>query len=209
MGKYISDIKTALAAYQDMKNKSEQHLTEIRELYGEEAYNRESDRQKVKLQEARTRTETAILDAHKRGRAETEAWGKLDGSRLTDDTKLLDAGLVDVEEFEKLKERYQDNATMLLALKKYGEKRNAEKRQEYAEQDQRTPYMIPIPEPYNVRDIATLPDRLHNWDMAKAQAMEVLDMIDGTGNYSDDWNQVLGKSMSAELVETFGEGSGL
>ena len=202
MSKYIDDMKSALVTYKTAKQNAEKRLQEIRELYGDEAGQHESERQAKQLTAARERAEAAIREAYSEGVYLAEQWGKLDGARLTDDVKLLDAGLVDAEAFEALKTRHRDNATMLLALKKYGERMNAAAAQERAKTGE-----LPIAEPYNVRDITTGAEKVENWKRAKTQALGVLDMIDGKGAYSDPWTQALGNALGDETIEHFGEGA--
>jgi len=201
MSKYIDDMKSALVTYKTAKQNAEKRLQEIRELYGDEAGERESERQEKQLTSARERAEAAIREAYSEGVYLAEQWGKLDGTRLTDDVKLLDAGLVDVDAFETLKNRHRDNGTMMLALKKYGERMNAAAAQEAREKGD----FLAMTAPYNVRDIVTGADKVENWKRAKTQALGVLDMIDGKGAYSDPWTKTLGNALGDESIEHFGE----
>ena len=121
-------------------------------------------------------------------------------SRLTDDLKLFDAGIVTPEVFDQLKARYKDNATMLSALKAQGEKLNAAAAQAAKDRGE-----IPLASTYETRDIVTLDDKLKNWKTLKAQALDALDMIDGTGNYADPWTKTLGNVMGEEQINHFGE----
>lgn len=202
MSKYIDDMKRALQTYRDTKQKIDDSIKQVIDLYGEEAGNHERERQEKRIAEARATAESAIREAYSEGVYLAEQWGKLDGARLTDDVKLLDAGLVDVDAFETLKTRHRDNATMLLALKKYGERMNAAATQERAKTGD-----LPLAAPYNVRDITTGADKVENWNRAKKQALDVLDMIDGKGAYSDPWTQALGNALGDETIEHFGEGA--
>ena len=204
MNRYVENMKQALGNYQSAKSKAAQRLQEVKEYYGEEAAQRERERQAKQLQSARATAETAIGKAYSEGRYMTEQWAKPDGSRLTDDMKLFDAGLVTPEVFEQLKGRYSDNATMLSALKAQGERLNRE-----AAQANRDKGGLGLAEPYNVRDIQTGADKLKAWDGLKRQALGVLDMLDGAGAYSDPWMQAMGKHLGGETIEHFGEGSGV
>lgn len=204
MGRYIDDMKRALVTYRDAKQKAEQRLQEVRDYYGDEAAQREQERQEKQLKSARATAEAAIREAYSEGHYLAEQWAKPDGSRLTDDMKLFEAGLVTPEVFEQLKGRYSDNSTMLSALKAQGEKLNAA-----AAQADRDGGGLGMAEPYNVRDIVTGADKLKGWETARKQAFDTLDMIDGKGAYSDPWTQAIGKHLGAETIDHFGEGSGL
>ena len=204
MSKYIDNMKSALVTYKTAKQDAEKRLQEIRELYGDEAGQHESERQEKQLKNARATAEAAIREAYSEGHYLAEQWGKPNGSQLTDDLKLFDAGMVTPEVFETLKARYRDNATMSAALKAKGQQLNAAAAQEGKDKGD---FLSGMQEPYNVRDIMTAQDKLKYWDGLKAQALDVLDMIDGKGAYSDPWAQALGNALGDETIEHFGEGA--
>ena len=189
-----------------MTQKANQRLQEIKDYYGDEAAQREQERQEKQLKSARATAEAAIREAYSEGHYLAEQWAKPDGSRLTDDMKLFDAGLVTPEVFEQLKGRYSDNSTMLSALKAQGEKLNAAAAKEASDNGD---FMAGMRMPYNTRDIQTGADKLKSWDSMRKQALDTLDMIDGKGAFSDPWAQAVGRALGAETIEHFGEGSGL
>ena len=197
MSRYSDDMKRALMTYKDTKQKAEARYKEIKDLYGEEAGNREKERQSKQLATARASAEAAIREAYSEGHYLAEQWGKPDGSQLTDDLKLFDAGVVTPEVFDQLKAKYKDNATMSAALKAKGEKLNAEAAQKSKDFLSGTPYVV--------RDIETAQDKLKYWDGLKSKALDTLDMIDGTGQYKDPWNKALGAALGDATIEHFGE----
>ena len=201
MSKYAEDMKQALMTYRDTRQKAEARYNEIKDLYGEEAVQREKERQEKQIKAARATAEAAIREAYSEGHYLAEQWGKPDGSQLTDDLKLFDAGMVTPEVFDHLKDKYKNNATMSAALKAKGEKLNAEARKE----EQSKGNGFTMAEPYNTRDIETAEDKMKYWDGLKKQAMDMLDAIDGTGAYSDPWTQAVGRAMGAEVIDKFGE----
>lgn len=201
MSKYAEDMKQALMTYRDTKQKAEARYNEIKDLYGEEAVQREKERQEKQIKAARATAEAAIREAYSEGHYLAEQWGKPDGSQLTDDLKLFDAGMVTPEVFDHLKDKYKNNATMSAALKAKGEKLNAEARKE----EQSKGNGFTMAEPYNTRDITTGEDRVKAWDSLKAKAMDTLDMIDGSGRYNDPWSRSIGAAMGEQIVEHFGE----
>lgn len=206
MSKYTDDMKRALVTYKEAKQKTEQRLQEVKEYYGDEAAQREQERLEKQLINARATAEAAIKEAYSEGHYLAEQWGKPDGSQLTDDLKLFDAGMVTPDVFETLKARYRNNATMSAALKAQGEKLNAAAAKEARENND---LVGALTEPYRVRDIMTGQDKVKGWDKLKKQALDTLDMIDGKGAYSDPWNKALGNALSDQTIEHFGEGSGL
>ena len=203
MSRYTDNMKQALVLYRDAKDKEAKRLQEVKEYFGDEAMQREQERQAQQIKNARATAEAAIQEAWSEGRYLAEQWAKPDGRQLTDDMKLFDVGLVTPEVFDQLKARYRDNATMLAALKMQGEKLNAAAQKEAQERTD-NPFMIA--EPYNVRDIVTGADKLNQWDSMKKQALDVLDAIDGTGQYNGEWGHTVGAAYSAEIIEHFGEG---
>lgn len=202
MSKYTDDMKRALVTYRDAKQKANQRLQEVKEYYGDEAAQREQERLEKQLKNARSTAEAAIREAYSEGHYLAEQWGKPDGSQLTDDLKLFDAGMVTPDVFETLKARYRNNATMSAALKAQGEKLNAA-----AATADREKGGLGMVEPYNVRDIQTGADKVKGWDKLKKQALDTLDMIDGKGAYSDPWTQALGNALGDQTIEHFGEGA--
>ena len=205
MNQNAERIKTALKGYKEKREAADARIKQIRELYGEEAAQHEAERQNKTLKAARATVEETIRAAHGEGRRAAEAWGTLDGSKLTDDIKLLDAGLVDREAFNGLKTRYKDNATMLSALRKYGEKKNAEAAKEIREGGDA--FTAALSEPFEVRDIPTAADKANRWDKAKASALDMLDAMDGAGKYANphDWGAAFTKAAMPEMLEGFGE----
>lgn len=197
-------IRNALKEYSVTREAATKRVEAIREQYGDEAAAREQERQNKNLASAREAAETIIRVNHRDAVEHTEKWGRLDGSQLTDDAKLLDAGLVDPAEFDRLKEKYSVNSTMLAALKKYGDKQNDLANKAAAEKADKGEIVMPVT-PYNVKDIPTPAERVQNWDKLNAKAFDTLDAIDGKGKYSDPWTQAFGKGVYAETVDTFGD----
>lgn len=193
-------IREALKEYSKAKELSKKRVDMIREQYGDEAAAREQEVQDKRLADARDTAETIITANHRNAVKHTEEWGRLDGSQLTDDLKLLDAGLVDPGEFERMKNKYSVNSAMLAALKKYGDRENDLARKAAADNGE-----LPLAERFNTKDILTASERIANWDKLKTKAMDTLDAIDGTGKYSDAWSQAFGKGLYAETMDTFGD----
>lgn len=193
-------IRNALKEYSKAKESSKKRVDMIREQYGDEAAAREQEVQDKRLADARDTASTIIEANHRNAVKHTEEWGRLDGSQLTDDLKLLDARLVDPEEFERMKNKYSVNNTMLAALKKYGDRENDLARKAAADNGE-----LPLAERFNTKDILTASERIANWDKLKTKAMDTLDAIDGTGKYSDAWSQAFGKGLYAETMDTFGD----
>lgn len=197
-----NSIRSALKGYKEKVNQAKSRIDQVKRDFGDEAEARERERLEAGLKSAREQAESAIRQAHKEAVEFTMKWGQLDGSKLTDDVKLLENGLVDPAEFDRLKGKYHDNATMLTALKKYGDQENA-KALEQAHKNGES--FAPVK--YNVHDISTADDRIVNWNKLQKSAVDRLDMIDGSGAYRDSWNQAFAKAFDAESgIDSFGDG---
>lgn len=197
-----NNIRSALKEYKSKVDQANSRFDQVKRDFGDEAEKRERERLEPGLKSAREKAETVIRDSHREAVENTMKWGQLDGSLLTDDAKLLTAGLVDPAEFDRLKAKYHDNATMLTALKKYADQENGKIIEKAKANGEHV-----VTGMYNVRDITTADDRIVNWNRFQKQAVDRLDMIDGSGAYRDSWNQAFAKAFDAESgIDSFGEG---
>lgn len=206
MNQHAVNMKNALNEYKKATEAAKQQIKFITDTYGKEAGEAEKEIQAKKLERARATAVDTITKAAGAGHKEAEAWGRLDGSKLTDDVKLLDAGLVDKAEFDRLKEKYSGNYTMLHALRKYGEKQNKEAGDKIRSSGG-DGLEAALAEPYNVRDIPTAEDKPKRWEKTQAQALDLLDAMDGSGKYKNphDWGAAFIQAAMPETLEHFGE----
>ena len=206
MNQHAVNMKNALNEYKKATEAAKQQIKFITDTYGKEAGEAEKEIQAKKLERARATAVDTITKAAGAGHKEAEAWGRLDGSKLTDDVKLLDAGLVDKAEFDRLKEKYSGNYTMLHALRKYGEKQNKEAGDKIRSSGG-DGLEAALAEPFDVRDIPTAEDRPKKWERTQAQALDLLDAMDGSGKYKNphDWGAAFVQAAMPETLEHFGE----
>ena len=204
MSKYLEDMRNTVRGYNERVKVARQKVDRIREDYGEEAATKEQERQGAALQQERARAEAAIREAYSEGVYFAEQWGKLAGGDLTDDAKLLDGGLVNPAQFDELKSRYKNNATMLAALKQYGDKQNQAAAQAAHEKGDHAGAWGAGG--YNTRDIPTVAGKLENWKKLRDGAINLLDMSDGTGKYSDPYMRSFAAEMGGNAIDTFGQG---
>ena len=206
MSKYVDDMRNALRGYQGRVQAARARVDEIREAYGREAADRQREREAERLKGERATAEAAIREAYSEGIYQVNQWGQLDGGRLTDDAKLLDAGLVTPAQFDAMKAKYAGNFTMLAALKKYGDRQNANAIQAARDMGDHAGAWGAIQ--YNVRDIPTKEGRLETWEGLRQGALKMLDMIDSSGAYgTDPYMAAFGKAMGGAAVENFGQGA--
>lgn len=206
MNQHAANMKKALNEYKKATDTAKQQIEFITNTYGQEAGEAETEIQAGKLERARTAAVDTINKAAGAGYKEAEAWGRLDGSKLTEDTKLLDAGLVDKAEFDRMKAKYSGNYTMLQALRRYGEKQNKEAG-EAIRANNGDGLEAALTEPFNLRDIPTAEEKMKKWEKAQASALDLLDAMDGTGKYSNphDWGAAFTLAAMPETLEHFGE----
>lgn len=206
MNQYAVNMKNALNEYKKATEAAKQQIKFITDTYGKEAGEAEKEIQAKKLERARAAAVDTITRAAGAGHKEAEAWGRLDGSKLTDDVRLLDAGLVDKAEFDRLKEKYSGNYTMLHALRKYGEKQNKAAGEEMRKNGDNG-LSAALVEPFDVRDIPTAEDKPKRWEKTQAQALDLLDAMDGSGKYKNphDWGAAFVQAAMPETLEHFGE----
>ena len=193
---YIRTMGEALRNYHNINQQIEKTIEQVRSQYGDEAAALESNRLSARRRDARQTAEAEIEKAYTAGITEAESWGTLKGSQITDDMKLLEAGLVDNVAFEDLKKRYKDNPTMLIALKKYGIRKNNETLQSGAD------LLAANAKRFVTEDIIDRDSMLKTAEIMLKRVRTTLDMIDGTGDYSGE-NHVVGRAMVDEMMKLF------
>ena len=205
MNQHAVNMTNALLDYKKLRETADARIQFIRETYGSEAGEAEKEIQANKLEKARAAAVDTITKAGEAGKKQAEAWGHMDGSKMdADDMRLLDAGLVDKAEFNRLKAKHSENYTMLQALKRYGEKQN---RAETEEARKNNPDGFIMEEPFDLRDIPAADDKAKKWERTQASALDLLDCMDGVGKYKDphDWGAAFTKAAMPETLEHFGE----
>lgn len=197
---HVQEMRSAMSAYHQTVKAAHERVNSIRKDYGEEAAQRELERQQKTLDTARSDAQRAIRLAHEHGVADVKRWAQLNGNDLTEDTKLLDAGLVGPEEFDALKSKYRDNYTMTQALRRYADARNNEHMQKAHEAGR-----FEIGGPYQTGDMPTPERKVETWGRLRDGALNMLDMIDGTSG--DRWSRALHEATGFTSIERFGEGA--
>ena len=95
---------------------------------------------------------------------------------------------------------------MLQALRRYGEKQNKAAGDEIRANggDGLT---AALAEPFDLRDIPTAEDKPKRWEKRQAQALDLLDAMDGSGKYGNpnDWSAAFILAAMPETMEHFGE----
>ena len=153
--------KTALAAEKQIKQISDEMKPDIAGQKIEEI--------RANLVAARTTAFDQIAAAAKKGRIDAEEWGKLNPSDLTDDVKLLQAGIhLNQKEFDALCQKYQNNGSMSRVLSEYADKHNREQKEGLSGVIYKT-------------QLATVESKSQRWDKLQRSAESIIGNIDGSG----------------------------
>lgn len=196
MNSYIQKMKEAITNYLGSVQATQKKIEEGYGLYLPEAAQKEEERLLGEQAKKRKAAEDAIEAAYNEGSKPARNWGRLDGSKITEDARLLDGPGVTPKQFDELVERYSDNYTMLDRLRGYGEARNAE-----AVKSGNGSVTFG---PYNVASIPDPNSRVEVWNLARAQAHGFLDIADGTGIYSDPFTRSFARATADKELEAFG-----
>lgn len=198
---YIDRTKDAILDYLGKAQQTEKKIAEGRAIYQEEAMQKEESRLRGELAKARQETETKINGIFSEASASAREWGRLDGTKLTADAQLLQGQGVTPEQFAQLVERYQDNYTMLDALRKYGEAKNDEATKE-ARAAGESGFIMEAP--YNVHDIPGPDAKMREYDQNRRRADYFLNIADGTG-FPSDFERNFARGAADKEFEAWGK----
>lgn len=122
MNKHLQTMKNALTNYEKDARAWAKKMEENTRLYKPEEAEKANAALLSKMEDSRAAVKQIIQEAMEAGQKDAETWGKIDPAKITDDAKLLDAGLVNPEQFKGLVRKYQNNATMLQLLDTFAKK---------------------------------------------------------------------------------------
>ena len=194
MNAYIQRMKDTITNYLGEAQTTEKKIKNGYSVYQKEPAEREEKRLREELKKKRQTAEAQILSIYEEAAKPARDWGKLDGNKITADAKLLEGAGVTPEQFSELLDRYADNYTMLDRLRAYGIARNEETRQKNKD---------PFLSPYNVSGIPAPDSRVKVWDRAKKEAINFLNIADGTG-FNDPFTASLARETADKAFEAFG-----
>lgn len=182
MNAYISRTKEVILDYLGKAQQTEAKISEGRNIYLPDSMEQEEKRLRGELLKARKATEEKLDSIYQEASREARNWGKIDGSKLTDDAYLLQGQGVTPEQFSELVDRYSNNYTMLAQLKRYGEAQNREAEKEAREAGNRDAFLSG---PYNTRNIPGPDAKMQEWDDMRKRATWFLNCADGSGFNSE------------------------
>ena len=199
MNNYIPRMKDAILDYLSAAQRVQKTLAAGRAIYNADGIAAEEKRLGAELAKARADAEARIDAVYQEASAEASAWGRLDGSRLTDDVKLLEGQGVTPAQFKELVERYQDNFTMLDQLKKYGERMNETEVKAAREAGKRDEMFVGSYDVHNIPDASV---KMGEAAYMRRMAGHFLDVADGRGVDEFTWN--FARSTADSLFKTWG-----
>lgn len=203
MDKIIQKMKTALETYLKAATDTIKTIEKMRKEILPEIVSERSENLYRDLSGIRYKAKEQIRAAGAEGRESVDKWGTLNGSELTDDAKILQAGLVLTQkDFDDLCIRYKNNGSMSRLLAQYAEKQN---RSVLPDDPDRLSQAIAdgtAVRSYLMTDnLMTIEKKKDRWNRLESSALTILAAIDGSG---------IGKGIDDYAVtfsvENFGEG---
>lgn len=171
MNQRKQSMQNVLRNYRKSVQNFHEKLSQARQELNTEAYKKREAELKAALEKEKESALSIIKETADAARKEALAWSKLDGSKITDDAKLLTYGDVSPEQFRELVDRYKDNGTMCQILANYANKKNAEIRE-----SSRDPFPSGL---YNTTEIPTSSQKIHEIDHTEGSARSIMNMIEG------------------------------
>ena len=119
----IVRMKKALQQFQQAAKKAADEIARNNEIYQHDAALEANKTVAAKRAEAKAAAVAEIKSAAAAGKAAAERWATLDGSKITDDAKLLQFDMTPAQ-FSELVERNRGNGTMVTLLRQFALERN-------------------------------------------------------------------------------------
>ena len=119
----ITRMKKALQQYQQAAKKAADEIARNNEIYQHDAALEANKAVAAKRAEVKDAARAEIEAAAAAGKTKAESWARLDGSKITDDAKLLQFGMTPAQ-FSELTARNKNNGTMITLLAQYGKEQN-------------------------------------------------------------------------------------
>lgn len=199
MANYIERSKAVVIDYLAKAKQTQAKIEEGRKIYLPESMEQEEKRLRGELAKARKAAEDQLDGIYREASESARSWATLDGSKLTPDAELLKGEGVTPEQFDQLVERYQDNFTMLDALRKYGERKNDDANQAARDAGD----FMAFAGKYNVRAIPAPDAKMKEWDEMRRRADYFLDVADGRGMDQFAWS--MAQSTGDAAFEAWGK----
>lgn len=163
----ITRMKNALKTFLDASADAAKEIKRNNEIYQHDAALEANRIVAARRNTAKDAARAEIEAAAAAGKAKAEAWGRMDGAKITEDAKLLQFSMTP-EQFKELVERHRGNGTMIHLLAQYGAEQN-EKND--ASLYQHTEKYFPVAE------LPTLEKKLEAYEKFRGYALQLLPRI--------------------------------
>ena len=120
----ITKMRNALKTFLDASADAAKEIKRNGETYQHDAMLEANRIVAARRNAAKDAARAEIEAAAAAGKAKAEAWGRMDGAKITEDAKLLQFSMTP-EQFKELVERHRGNGTMIHLLAQYGTEQNA------------------------------------------------------------------------------------
>jgi hypothetical protein len=176
MNSHVQTMKNALGNYHKSVKAGLAKMEENNRLYRPEEAKKANATVLSRIEEEQNTAKRIIAEAREAGMREAGEWGKLDGSKITDDSKLLFAETVTPDQFRELVQKYQNNSTMLQLLSDYAEKKN-EASGGFSAAWNYDGQSTGKRQHFDTSGIPTADKKKHSFDLYAAQASNLVDRI--------------------------------
>lgn len=173
MNQIVQKMKTALNDYYNKAKEITSKVDQIKKELLPEIAQKRIEPLYQDLNTVRYNAKEQIRAAAAEGRLAAEKWGTLNGSDLTDDAKILQAGLTLTQtDFDALCIRYKNNGSMSRLLAEYAEKQN---------------HRVTLDDNADIKtvlitkNLMTVDKKLDQWDRLESSAQMILRAIDSSG----------------------------
>lgn len=164
----IAKMRNALKTFLEASADAAKEIKRNDEIYRHDAALEANKAVEAKRAEAKAAAVAEIEAAAAAGKAKAEAWGRMDGAKITEDAKLLQFNMTP-EQFKELVERHRGNGTMIHLLAQYGTEQNAKNG---ASLYQHTEKFFPVAE------LPTLEKKLETYEKFRGYALQLLPRIE-------------------------------
>lgn len=178
---YKKTMQNAVAEYIEAARKAKAEITKAKETYLPDIADKVRINEENALRGKYDAAVRVIREAEAEGERAAEAWGRMEGSKLTPDAELLKYDL-SPKDFDDIVSRNKDNGTMMKILYDYASKKNAE-----------TPFK------YDYAGIQTVEQKAH---FAQHMARAAIDLMDRS-SLKEGYMRGLDSPMVKQAVDGF------
>lgn len=164
----ITKMRNALKTFLEASADAAKEIKRNNEIYQHDAALEANRIVAARRNTAKDAARAEIEAAAAAGKAKAEAWGRMDGAKITEDAKLLQFSMTP-EQFKELVERHRGNGTMIHLLAQYGTEQN--------EKNGASLYQH-VEKYFPVAELPTLAKKIESYDKFRGYALQLLPRIE-------------------------------